>query len=134
MRWQYNTNHCPFQRKWEERLEFPAKLDFQPICMHTACMGTHIHIRDFEDEYHYLLVAKANAKNMSLTSFLKDELKKIAKSPSAEAFGDMLVNLPRKGNVASWSRENTAQIVREGREERGEHLYRLATRSAKKKP
>jgi hypothetical protein len=99
--------------------------------MQIACMGTHIHIRDFEDEYHTLLVAKANAKNVSLTSFLKDELKKIAKAPSAEAFGDMLVNLPRKGNISSWSSEKTAQIVREGREERGEHLYRLATRGSK---
>jgi tRNA/tmRNA/rRNA uracil-C5-methylase (TrmA/RlmC/RlmD family) len=99
--------------------------------MHIACMGTHIHIRDFEDEYHSLLVAKANAKNVSLTKFLKDELKKIAKAPTAEAFGDMLVNLPREGNIASWSSEETAQIVREVREQRGDHLYRLAKRRSK---
>lgn len=100
--------------------------------MHIACMGTHIHIRDFEDEYHSLLVAKANAKNLSLTSFLKDELKKIAKAPTAETFGEMLVNLPRDGNVKSWSSGESAKMIREAREERGEHLYRLTLRGPKK--
>jgi hypothetical protein len=100
--------------------------------MHIACMGTHIHIRDFEDEYHSLLVAKANAKNVSLTSFLKEELKKIAKAPTAETFGEMLVNLPREGNVA-WSSGESARIIREAREERGNHLYQLALRGLKKK-
>jgi hypothetical protein len=96
-------------------------------------MGTHIHIRDFEDEYHPMLVAKASSKNVSLTGFLKDELKKIAVAPRAETFGEMLVNLPRKGNAANWSSEKSAKIVREGREERAEYLYHRAIRDQKRK-
>jgi hypothetical protein len=97
-------------------------------------MSKHIHIRDFEEEYHVLLVEKANAMNVSLTKFLKEELKKIAKAPSAKSAGDMLMNLPRKGHVASWSSQRTAQIIREAREERGEHLYSLAKKGSRKKP
>jgi hypothetical protein len=97
-------------------------------------MTKHIHIRDFEEEYHVLLVEKANAMNLSLTQFLKEELKKIAKAPSAKRAGDMLVNLPREGHVTSWSSQRTAQIVHEAREERGKHLYGLAKKGLRKKP
>lgn len=85
-------------------------------------MGMNIHIRNVSKTVHAKLVKMAGKKDLSLTQFLKVELEKIAKTPSAESIGEMLLNLPRQGHVTPWSSQRTVRMIHEGREEREEQI------------
>jgi hypothetical protein len=93
-------------------------------------MGTHIHIRDFDDKLHAKLVRKAGAEDLSLSQYLRLELAKLARSPSSKEIGDMLVNLPRAGHVQPWSSRQTVQMLHEGREERDEQVSKRLSKHA----
>ena len=95
-------------------------------------MNKHIHIRDFDGDLHELLVKNAASKDVSLTAYLKSELAKIAKTPTVEVVGEQLLNLPRNQIDTNWTRQSSARLVRESREERGEHLYRVFMRGRTK--
>jgi hypothetical protein len=91
-------------------------------------MGTHIHIRDFEDELHAILVGRAKARNLSLTQYLKEELARIANRPSSDDFSARLRDLPRDADMSAWAGQRTARIIRESREERDEYLFNVSKR------
>jgi hypothetical protein len=96
-------------------------------------MGTHIHIREFDDALHAELVRRAKQSELSLTQFLRQELTRIAKSPSFAEVGQNLINLPRDGHVSSWSSQRTARILHESREERDEQLERSWKQTERKR-
>jgi hypothetical protein len=96
--------------------------------MQTACMGTHIHIRDFEDDLHAVLLERAKSRNLSLTQYLKGELSAIARRPDAADFANRLRNLPREAENSKWAGQRTARMIREMREERGEYLFNVSRR------
>ena len=100
--------------------------------MQTACMNKNIHIRDFDSELHAALVKNAERKKLSLSQYLRDELAKIARAPTAEVFGEMLVNLPREGHVSEWSSQRTVRIIHEGREQRTEQISNALSFDSKK--
>ena len=92
-------------------------------------MGTHIHIRDFEDELHAVLLSRAKSRNLSLTQYLKGELAAIARKPDTSDFANRLRNLPREAENSQWAGQRTARMIRELREERGEYLFNVSQRN-----
>lgn len=92
-------------------------------------MGTHIHIRDFEDDLHAVLLRRAKSRNLSLTQYLKGELSTIARKPDTADFANRLRNLPRESEHSQWAGQRTARMIREAREERGEYLFNVSQRN-----
>ena len=77
-------------------------------------MNKQIHVRDFDAAAHARLVEKANAKGLSLSEFIRQELTVIAqKKLSLDEFYDHLKT--RKGVHLSPSAEQT---IREERDRR----------------
>lgn len=55
-------------------------------------MSKMIQIRHIEDKTHSALMKKAKAEGMSLSDFLKREIRKIASKPSLEELTDRILN------------------------------------------
>jgi hypothetical protein len=87
--------------------------------MQTACMGTHIHIRDFEEDLHAILVKRAKAKGLSLSEYLRQELAVMASRPSIDEFTSKLKSLPRP----QISRDVLKRAFEAAREERDLDTY-----------
>jgi hypothetical protein len=98
--------------------------------MQIACMNKHIHVRDFDGELYETLALKAKAKGISLSQFVRLELAKIAKSPSAADALEELINLPRE--QSKWKMGESARLVRESRNERDERFDDLFALKAPK--
>ena len=83
--------------------------------MHYACMNKQIHIRDIEEQTHSRLVEKANAKGLSLSEFLRQELTQIAerKLSMAEFYALLRTREPVHLNPSA------EEIIREDRDSRG---------------
>lgn len=82
--------------------------------MHNACMNKQIHVRDFDSAAHARLVEQANAKGLSLSEFVRQELTAIAQQKlSLQEFYKHLKT--RKGIHLDPSAEQT---IREDRDSR----------------
>ena len=84
-------------------------------------MNKQIHVRDFDDTTHGRLVDMANAKGLSLSEFIRQELTEIAQKPSNAEFIKLLKELPRE--KINWTSEDTVRIIHEGREERDQQIH-----------
>jgi hypothetical protein len=82
-------------------------------------MGTHIHIRNFEEDLHDILVKRAKAKGLSLSEFLRQELAVMASRPSIDEFMSKLNDLPRP----HISRDVLKRAFEAAREERDSQTY-----------
>jgi integrase len=82
-------------------------------------MGTHIHIRDFQEDLHAILVKRAKAKGLSLSEYLRQELAVMASRPSIEEFISKLKDVPRP----QISRDVLKRALEEAREERDSRTF-----------
>ena len=76
-------------------------------------MNKNIHIRDFDGKLHEKLVQRAQAKNVSLAQYLRDELAIIASRPS---LNDVLDRLKTRTPVHL--SPTAAEIIRQDRDSR----------------
>jgi plasmid stability protein len=79
--------------------------------MQNACMN--VHIRNVDDLLHSKLVERAEAKGLSLSEFLRQELNLIVQRPSHESVFGRLRKLPSINSPVS-----AADLVREDRDNR----------------
>lgn len=86
--------------------------------MQNACMGKHIHIRNFDSDLHQVLVDRAKRKGLSLSEYLRQELTRLASNRSIDEVMHRLINLPRP-NIP---REVIQKAVQEARAEREAEL------------
>jgi plasmid stability protein len=82
-------------------------------------MGTHIHIRDFDEDLHTILVTRAKAKGLSLSEYLRQELAVMASRPSIDEFMSKLTDIPRP----QISRDVLKRAFEEARDERDSRTY-----------
>jgi antitoxin FitA len=76
-------------------------------------MNKHIHIRDFDVKLHEKLVERAQAKHMSLTQYLRNELTQLATRPSLdEVLNRLRTREPMHLNPSA------AEMIREDRDSR----------------
>jgi antitoxin FitA len=88
------------------------------ICMHSVCyhtrhMGVLIQIRDVRDEVHRTLKARAAREGVSLSEYLRNELERVAASPTP---GELLARL--QSRTAARPAETSAAALRALRDER----------------
>jgi antitoxin FitA len=76
-------------------------------------MGTHIHIRDFQDDLHAVLAKRAKQKGLSLSAYLRLELINLATRPTHEDVFERLRALPSINSPVS-----AVEVVREDRDGR----------------
>jgi antitoxin FitA len=76
-------------------------------------MGTHIHIRDFQDDLHAILAKRAKQKGLSLSTYLRSELTRLANRPTNEDIFERLRALPSINSSVS-----AVDLVREDRDGR----------------
>jgi antitoxin FitA len=81
--------------------------------MQIACMGTHIHIRDFHEDLHAILAKRAKQKGLSLSAYLRLELTSLASRPTNEDVFERLRALPSINSTVS-----AVELVREDRDGR----------------
>jgi antitoxin FitA len=76
-------------------------------------MNKQIHIRDFDGKLHEKLVERAQAKHMSLTQYLRNELTQLATRPSLdEVLNRLRTREPMHLNPSA------AEMIREDRDSR----------------
>jgi antitoxin FitA len=76
-------------------------------------MGTHIHIRDFQEDLHAILAKRAKQKGLSLSAYLRSELTSLANRPTNEDIFERLRALPSINSSVS-----AVDLVREDRDGR----------------
>lgn len=64
-------------------------LDMQLRCLHHFCMGL-IQIRDVPDDVHRTLKARAAARGTSLSDYLRFEITRVARTPTAEELDERI--------------------------------------------
>ena len=86
-------------------------------------MSKMIQIRHVPDKIHRTLKARAAEAGMSLSDFLLREITKVAEIPTRAELLERLRRLPRVPTSTS-----SADLIREGREERDDQLSRASRR------
>ncbi len=86
-------------------------------------MAKTVQIRNVPEKLHRALKARAARTGVSLSEFLLQELKKSAEQPTEEDLWERIKNLPPVHLSVS-----SADIIREGREERMRHLDEVVGR------
>ena len=81
-----------------------------------------IQIRNVPDDLHALFKARAASYRMSLSDYLLEELQELATRPTNQEIFD---ELDRTGGSSDLSTEDIVAMIREGREDRGQHLDRV---------
>lgn len=77
------------------------------------CMGTLIQVRDVPDDVHRALKARAAREGLSLSEYLRTELRRVAEAPTA---AELLARLRARKPVRS--AETSARALRSVRDER----------------
>lgn len=85
-------------------------------------MNKHIQIRNVSPELHRSLKIRATEQGLSLSDYLRIEMERLAKLPTAKEW----VAMVKTRASISLSAEDTVRLIHEGREERAEGLL-LAT-------
>jgi predicted DNA-binding protein len=91
-------------------------------------MGKMVQIRNMPEAMHRRLKSKAAQEGLSLSAFLLRELSVIAERPTLAEMIERMRKLPR----VKLSR-SSAEIVREGREERMQHLDEVVGRGVRRR-
>jgi antitoxin component of RelBE/YafQ-DinJ toxin-antitoxin module len=81
-------------------------------------MNKHIQIRDVDTDVHDKLAKAAAALGLSMSQYLRIELKTLANKPATTDFFQRLRQLPRKNTAAV----DAAELIRNMREERTLHV------------
>jgi plasmid stability protein len=76
-------------------------------------MGTHIHIRDFQEDLHAILANRAKQKGLSLSAYLRQELTNLAKRPTSD---DVFERMRALSSINS--KISAVDLVREDRDGR----------------
>lgn len=82
-----------------------------------------VQIRNMPDALHRMMKARAALAGMSLSDYLLEEIRKSAARPTKEEILDRLSNLPPIDMGKS-----SAELIREGREEREREIDRRTSR------
>jgi plasmid stability protein len=91
-------------------------------------MGKMVQIRNMPEAMHRRLKSKAAQEGLSLSAFLLRELSVIAERPTLAEMIERMRKLPR----VKLSR-SSAELVREGREERMHHLDEVVGRGVRRR-
>jgi plasmid stability protein len=91
-------------------------------------MGKMVQIRNMPEAMHRRLKSKAAQEGLSLSAYLLRELSVISERPTLAEMIERMRKLPR----VKLSR-SSAEIVREGREERMQHLDEVVGRGVRRR-
>jgi hypothetical protein len=91
----------------------PAELNMCCTCLYAEDMSKMIQVRDVPEEVHAILKARAAREGMSLSDYIKRELKHIAERPTMRDWLDVVQKMKPIP-----SKRSGAQIVREMRDAR----------------
>jgi plasmid stability protein len=90
-------------------------------------MNKHIQIRNVPDGLHCKLKMRAIGKGLSLSDYLRQELERLANRPTWEEVAKKLRELP----AVRLPPDTIANIIREEREARDEHLMNVLKQNRK---
>ena len=103
-------------------------VDMRDAWMHVVSMGKMVQIRNMPDVIHRKVKARAAEAGMSLSDYLLREIRKSAEIPTGDELRERLAKLP-----PIITRTSSAEMVRQGREERERDLDRVFNESKRRR-